>query len=68
MKYFNVKYNGVDVGTFSLYQVLNGFEDFEFQYMEVTPHKLCRIEKCVRYMYTLKLRYYMPCYSKSLKR
>jgi hypothetical protein len=68
MKYFSVKYNGTLVGTFSLYQVLNGFEDFEFALIDLTPYKPCKIEKCVRYMYTMKLRYYMPCYSKTLKR
>lgn len=68
MKYFNVKYNGVNVGTFSLFQVLNGFEDFEFQLIELTPHRPCRIEKMCRYLYTMKLKQFTPTYPIRIKR
>ena len=68
MKYFTVIYNGINVGVFSQYQILNGFEDFEFKFIEVEVYKPCMIEKCIRYMYTQKLKYFDPCYSKRIKK
>ena len=68
MKYFTVMYNGVNVGVFSQYQILNGFEDFEFKFLEVEVYKPCMIDKCIRYMYTQKLMYFMPSYLRIKKR
>lgn len=66
MKYFKVVYNGTPVGTFSQYQILNGFEDYEWQFMKIEPFTPPMIEKAWRYKYAMRMEYFMPMYSKSL--
>lgn len=66
MKYFKVVYNGTPVGTFSEYQLLNGFEDYEWKFIEIEPFTPPLIEKAWRYKYAMRMEYFMPMYSKSL--
>ena len=68
MKYFTVIYNNKLIGTFTQYQVLNGFEDYEWQYIKLIHFIPPLIEKAWRYKYRMKYEMIMPCYSMKIKR
>jgi hypothetical protein len=66
MKHFKMTYNGKPVGVFSEYQLLNGFEDYEWQFIRIEPLTSTLIGKAWRYKYAMRMEYFMPTYFKSL--
>jgi hypothetical protein len=68
MKYFTVIYNGNLIGTFSQYQVLNGFDELDWQYIQLIGFIPPLIEKVWQYKFRMKHEMIMPCYSIKIKK
>lgn len=68
MKYFTVIYNNNLIGTFSQYQVLNGFDELDWQYIQLIHFIPPLIEKAWQYKFRMKHEMIMPCYSMKIKK